>query len=283
MQKPGVSCSAPCEAEDRLDRDAPHGLADCHSGSQVLLLPLRATTAERSHVVVPPAQQALDPDAPKPQAPHADCASPRSVCSTVTHLSSDPTSPQTSPALKGEPILCKKDLSGSSCPLAVGPPGPVMPPLDDASASSNGFGMGPGLVACSSGLGRAAALIAASNAPAKPSCSLYIPLERPVYSRQLLCRGLTTLLVPMVVAAWQTQCVIKYVPGRGVGSRVAVHIPPPPPQGMPLEGKGPRRWPQKRLGRWLEEVAEAVEGGYCRLQLPLRLAFAVREQWLDVG
>ena len=43
-----------------------------------------------------------------------------------------------------------------------------------------------------------------------------------------------------------------------------------------LEGKGPQRRPQKRSRRRLEEVAEAVGGGYCRLQMPLRLAFAVR-------
>ena len=42
------------------------------------------------------------------------------------------------------------------------------------------------------------------------------------------------------------------------------------------EGKGPQRRPQKRLGRRLEEVAEAVGGGYCRLQMPLKLALAVR-------
>ena len=40
-----------------------------------------------------------------------------------------------------------------------------------------------------------------------------------------------------------------------------------------LEGKGPRR----RLYRWLEEVAKAVGGGYCRLHMPLGLALAVRE------
>ena len=39
------------------------------------------------------------------------------------------------------------------------------------------------------------------------------------------------------------------------------------------EGKGP----QRRLGRRLEEVAKAVGGGYCRLQMPLRLALGVRE------
>ena len=40
-----------------------------------------------------------------------------------------------------------------------------------------------------------------------------------------------------------------------------------------LEGKGPQRRSDTRL----EEVAEAVGGGYCRLQMPLRLALAVRE------
>ena len=42
-----------------------------------------------------------------------------------------------------------------------------------------------------------------------------------------------------------------------------------------LEGKGPRRRPQRRLGRRLEEVAEAVGSGYCRLRMPLKLALAV--------
>ena len=44
-----------------------------------------------------------------------------------------------------------------------------------------------------------------------------------------------------------------------------------------LRRKGSQRRPQKRLGRRLEEVAEAVGGGYCRLQPPLRLALAVTE------
>ena len=43
-----------------------------------------------------------------------------------------------------------------------------------------------------------------------------------------------------------------------------------------VEGKGPQRWSQQRLGRRLEEVAKAVGGGYCRLQMPLRLALSVR-------
>ena len=41
--------------------------------------------------------------------------------------------------------------------------------------------------------------------------------------------------------------------------------------------KGPQRWPQQRLDRRLEEVAKAVGGRYCRLQMPLKLALAVRE------
>ena len=52
--------------------------------------------------------------------------------------------------------------------------------------------------------------------------------------------------------------------------------PPPPPTRGAFEGKGPQRWPQRRLGRRLEEVAKAVGGGYCRLQMPLRLALGVR-------
>ena len=43
-----------------------------------------------------------------------------------------------------------------------------------------------------------------------------------------------------------------------------------------LEGKGPQRPPQRRLGRRLEEVAKAVGGGYCRLQMPLKPALGVR-------
>ena len=39
----------------------------------------------------------------------------------------------------------------------------------------------------------------------------------------------------------------------------------------------------KRLDRRLEEVAKAVEGGYCRLQMPLKLALGVRRQQLGVG
>ena len=44
-----------------------------------------------------------------------------------------------------------------------------------------------------------------------------------------------------------------------------------------LEGKGPQRWPQRRLHRRLEEVAKAVGDGFCQLQMPLKLAPTVKE------
>ena len=47
----------------------------------------------------------------------------------------------------------------------------------------------------------------------------------------------------------------------------------------------PLSWYLQRLDRRLEEVAKAVGGGYCRLQMPLKRALAVREtvagHWLD--
>ena len=52
----------------------------------------------------------------------------------------------------------------------------------------------------------------------------------------------------------------------------------PSPQGTPtaLERKGPQRRPQKRLDGRLQEVAKAVGGGYCQLQMPLKPALGVR-------
>ena len=50
-----------------------------------------------------------------------------------------------------------------------------------------------------------------------------------------------------------------------------------------LEGKGPERWPQNRLGRRLEGFAKAVGGGYCRLHMPVKPALGCRGQWLGVG
>ena len=52
--------------------------------------------------------------------------------------------------------------------------------------------------------------------------------------------------------------------------------PPLPPREDALEGRGPPRPPPKRLDRRLE-AAEAVGSGYCRLQMPLKLALSVRE------
>ena len=76
--------------------------------------------------------------------------------------------------------------------------------------------------------------------------------------------------------------------GPGPGARTDVRSAHPPdlrhggpvqmgsdqiaPAGDALEEKVP----QRRLGRRLEEVAEAVGGGYCRLRMPLRLAPGVR-------
>ena len=54
-------------------------------------------------------------------------------------------------------------------------------------------------------------------------------------------------------------------------------LPPFPPPRDVLKGEGPQRRPQKRLDRRLEEVAKAVGGGYCRLQMPLKLALGVGE------
>ena len=73
--------------------------------------------------------------------------------------------------------------------------------------------------------------------------------------------------------------------------RPCANPPPPPGPGVAepnpevcpkgggrdaLEGKGSRRRPQKRLDRRLEEVATAVGGGYCQLQMPLKPALGVR-------
>ena len=44
-----------------------------------------------------------------------------------------------------------------------------------------------------------------------------------------------------------------------------------------LEGKGPQRRPKRWLDRRLEEVAKTIGGDYCRLQMPLKPALAVRE------
>ena len=50
-----------------------------------------------------------------------------------------------------------------------------------------------------------------------------------------------------------------------------------PPARDALEGEGPQRRPQKPLDRRSEEVSKAVGGGYCQLEMSLRLALGVRE------
>ena len=75
------------------------------------------------------------------------------------------------------------------------------------------------------------------------------------------------------------------VGGRPPGSSSTLDRRVPAAGGwVALEGEGPQRRPQRRLDRRLEEVAKAVGGGYCQLQMPLKLALGVREtaarRWL---
>ena len=69
------------------------------------------------------------------------------------------------------------------------------------------------------------------------------------------------------VAGW-----LEHRAGGGRGVRVGLRLPLPRDA---LEGKGPRRPPQKRFDRRLEEVAKAVGGGYRWLPMPLTLALAI--------
>ena len=68
---------------------------------------------------------------------------------------------------------------------------------------------------------------------------------------------------------------LKQVPPLCPAAPLLCPVTPPPPSDA-LEGKGPQRRAQKRVGRRLEEVAKAVGGGYCRLQMSLSLALGVR-------
>ena len=76
--------------------------------------------------------------------------------------------------------------------------------------------------------------------------------------------------VPEVVPA-ATRRVCLAVPPRPTAVREG-GLPPLSPQSLP------RRW-----GRGGGVPFKAVEGGYCRLQMPLSLALAVRETWLGTG
>ena len=70
----------------------------------------------------------------------------------------------------------------------------------------------------------------------------------------------------------QSACIVH---AAFVAAHLQTPMCPPPSPGMHQEGRD-QRWPQRQLGRRLEEVAKAVGGGYCRLQMPLRLALGVR-------
>ena len=93
-----------------------------------------------------------------------------------------------------------------------------------------------------------------------------VPLQGGCYRGPASCR-LYDLLFLIEVRYVHQEWGLKWS-GCKVRIRLWPHLP---------EGKGPQRRPQRRLGRRLEEVAKAVEGGYCRLQMPLKPALGVRE------
>ena len=66
------------------------------------------------------------------------------------------------------------------------------------------------------------------------------------------------------VHSWARQSVAMLTPGSVTARQRCIRR------------EGPQRRPQKRFGRRLEEVAKAVGGGYCRLQMPLRPVLGVR-------
>ena len=57
------------------------------------------------------------------------------------------------------------------------------------------------------------------------------------------------------------------------------------PAGLHWKGEGPQRQPQRRLDRRLAKVAKAVGGGYCRLQMPLKVALGSQRDsgWAQAG
>ena len=75
-------------------------------------------------------------------------------------------------------------------------------------------------------------------------------------------RALPPQCTPMISAS---RVIVMRGPCQGIRD-------PPPRPAMHWKGGGT----QRRLDRRLEEVAKAVGGGYCQLQMPLRLALGVR-------
>ena len=98
----------------------------------------------------------------------------------------------------------------------------------------------------------------------------------PIHSTVLPTPSAPTVMPGSSPASVATECGSR--PGRGGGLGVSHQgIEAPPHPKAALEVKGPQRRPRKRLDRRLEEVAKAVGGGSCRLQMPLKLALASRE------
>ena len=64
---------------------------------------------------------------------------------------------------------------------------------------------------------------------------------------------------------------------------MACHPPPPCPPRVAVEGEGPQRWPQRRLGRQLEEVAKAVGAVTVGYKCHRSWHFASGRQWLGRG
>ena len=102
------------------------------------------------------------------------------------------------------------------------------------------------------------------------ACGGRAPRAMRVRGRPVVGRGRVRIAGTHSVAAVVRGC---WSGGTGGGGGLGISGPIPRDAS---EGKGPQRRPQKRLGRRLEEVAKAFGGGYCRLQMPLRLAFGVR-------
>ena len=106
-------------------------------------------------------------------------------------------------------------------------------------------------------------IVGRSDAWAQGLASLFFrtQIHRATVQGTRCCLYLVTAVPPSVCRAFT-----KWVKGQRQAG----------PAKDALEGDGPQGRPQKRLGRRLEEVAEAVGGGYCRLQTPLKPALGVR-------
>ena len=102
--------------------------------------------------------------------------------------------------------------------------------------------------------------------------------ERRLYwcSSSAISSRSTIICCSFIIIAWKSAVSVAFCSSSsctcGQGGGGAVGLP-----SDAFEGKGPQRRPQKRSDRRLEEVATAVGGGYCRLQMPLKPALGVRE------